>query len=105
VDERCVQKSYWIEHTTQLSLESMMLDSNASHLDKEERPEVRVVSISPSRSLIALHFHTLIVSIIINYLLLWVKHDYTSIKFAKKIHTHYSLHILNLKLVYSLLIL
>ncbi|KAL5142866.1 Phosphoethanolamine N-methyltransferase [Glycine soja] len=39
-DERCVQKSYWIEHTTDLSVESMMLDSNASDLDKEERPEV-----------------------------------------------------------------
>ncbi|XP_027924708.1 phosphoethanolamine N-methyltransferase-like isoform X2 [Vigna unguiculata] len=40
VDERCVQKNYWMEHTTELSVESMMLDSNASHLDKEERPEV-----------------------------------------------------------------
>ncbi|KAG5022194.1 hypothetical protein JHK85_018536 [Glycine max] len=39
-DERCVQRSYWIEHTTDLSVESMMLDSNASDLDKEERPEV-----------------------------------------------------------------
>ncbi|WVZ15798.1 hypothetical protein V8G54_013364 [Vigna mungo] len=40
MDERCVQKNYWMEHTTELSVESMMLDSNASHLDKEERPEV-----------------------------------------------------------------
>ncbi|XP_015966916.1 phosphomethylethanolamine N-methyltransferase [Arachis duranensis] len=39
-DERCVQRSYWIEHSADLSVESMMLDSNASDLDKEERPEV-----------------------------------------------------------------
>nr|AFK34653.1 unknown [Lotus japonicus] len=40
VEEREVQKSYWIEHSSDLSMESMMLDSNASNLDKEERPEV-----------------------------------------------------------------
>ncbi|KAK7271196.1 hypothetical protein RJT34_26892 [Clitoria ternatea] len=39
-DERGVQRSYWIDQTAELSVESMMLDSNASHLDKEERPEV-----------------------------------------------------------------
>jgi phosphoethanolamine N-methyltransferase len=39
-DEREVQRSYWKEHCANLSVESMMLDSNASHLDKEERPEV-----------------------------------------------------------------
>jgi len=39
-DEREVQRSYWKEHCVNLSVESMMLDSNASHLDKEERPEV-----------------------------------------------------------------
>ncbi|XP_075490561.1 phosphoethanolamine N-methyltransferase 1-like isoform X1 [Primulina tabacum] len=38
--EREVQKSYWIEHTADLTVESMMLDSKASDLDKEERPEV-----------------------------------------------------------------
>lgn len=35
-----MQKSYWIEHTTDLSVEAMMLDSKAADLDKEERPEV-----------------------------------------------------------------
>ncbi|KAJ1438734.1 S-adenosyl-L-methionine-dependent methyltransferase [Sesbania bispinosa] len=46
VDEREAQKSYWIEHSADLSVESMMLDSNASDLDKEERPEV--LSLLPS---------------------------------------------------------
>ncbi|XP_057747668.1 phosphomethylethanolamine N-methyltransferase-like [Arachis stenosperma] len=40
MDEREVQKTYWIEHSADLSVEAMMLDSNASDLDKEERPEV-----------------------------------------------------------------
>lgn len=40
LDEREVQKSYWIEHSADLSVEAMMLDSKASDLDKEERPEV-----------------------------------------------------------------
>ncbi|KAK4744169.1 hypothetical protein SAY87_010481 [Trapa incisa] len=39
-DEREVQKSYWIEHSLDLTVESMMLDSKAADLDKEERPEV-----------------------------------------------------------------
>lgn len=38
--EREVQKSYWIEHSAELTVEAMMLDSKASDLDKEERPEV-----------------------------------------------------------------
>lgn len=38
--EREVQKSYWMEHSVDLTLESMMLDSKAADLDKEERPEV-----------------------------------------------------------------
>ncbi|KAK9115267.1 hypothetical protein Syun_022064 [Stephania yunnanensis] len=38
--EREVQKSYWIEHSVDLTVEAMMLDSKASDLDKEERPEV-----------------------------------------------------------------
>ncbi|GFQ07279.1 phosphoethanolamine n-methyltransferase [Phtheirospermum japonicum] len=45
--EREVQKSYWIEHSVDLTLESMMLDSKASDLDKEERPEVCVISAPP----------------------------------------------------------
>ncbi|KAI9114028.1 hypothetical protein K1719_015279 [Acacia pycnantha] len=40
LDERQVQKTYWIEHSADLSVEAMMLDSKASDLDKEERPEV-----------------------------------------------------------------
>ncbi|KAJ1394241.1 S-adenosyl-L-methionine-dependent methyltransferase [Sesbania bispinosa] len=40
MDERDVQKTYWIQHSVDLSIEAMMLDSKASDLDKEERPEV-----------------------------------------------------------------
>lgn len=39
-EERDVQKSYWMEHSAELTVEAMMLDSQASDLDKEERPEV-----------------------------------------------------------------
>ncbi|KAE8667762.1 Phosphoethanolamine N-methyltransferase [Hibiscus syriacus] len=45
-DERKVQKSYWIEHSVELTVEAMMLDSKAADLDKEERPEV--LSLLPS---------------------------------------------------------
>ncbi|KAH7682532.1 phosphoethanolamine N-methyltransferase protein [Dioscorea alata] len=38
--EREVQKSYWMEHSQDLTVEAMMLDSRAVDLDKEERPEV-----------------------------------------------------------------
>ncbi|THU55776.1 hypothetical protein C4D60_Mb11t10140 [Musa balbisiana] len=38
-EEREVQKIYWIEHSKELTVEAMMLDSHASELDKEERPE------------------------------------------------------------------
>ncbi|KAI5330539.1 PREDICTED: phosphoethanolamine [Prunus dulcis] len=38
--EREVQKNYWVEHSADLTVEAMMLDSKASDLDKEERPEV-----------------------------------------------------------------
>ncbi|CAN1266838.1 Phosphoethanolamine N-methyltransferase 1 [Linum perenne] len=40
VVEREVQKNYWTEHSVDLTVESMMLDSKAADLDKEERPEV-----------------------------------------------------------------
>lgn len=40
--ERDVQKNYWIEHTSELTVEAMMLDSKAADLDKEERPEVLI---------------------------------------------------------------
>ena len=39
-DERKVQKNYWIEHSVDLTVEAMMLDSKAADIDKEERPEV-----------------------------------------------------------------
>ncbi|XP_068653290.1 phosphoethanolamine N-methyltransferase-like [Aristolochia californica] len=39
-EERTIQKKYWIEHSADLTVEAMMLDSQASDLDKEERPEV-----------------------------------------------------------------
>ncbi|CAN6717420.1 unnamed protein product [Malus baccata var. baccata] len=39
-EEREVQKNYWVEHSADLTVEAMMLDSKASDLDKEERPEV-----------------------------------------------------------------
>lgn len=38
--EREIQKSYWVEHSADLTVEAMMLDSKAVNLDKEERPEV-----------------------------------------------------------------
>ncbi|XP_078445971.1 phosphoethanolamine N-methyltransferase-like [Wolffia australiana] len=38
--EREVQKNYWSEHSKELTLEGMMLDSRAQDLDKEERPEI-----------------------------------------------------------------
>ncbi|KAE8710693.1 Phosphoethanolamine N-methyltransferase 3 [Hibiscus syriacus] len=39
-NEREAQKKYWKEHSVNLTLEDMMLDSKAADLDKEERPEV-----------------------------------------------------------------
>ena len=53
--ERKVQKSYWEEHSKDLTVESMMLDSRAADLDEEERPEVwcwHDPSLSPSLSLL-----------------------------------------------------
>eukprot|EP00250_Pteridium_aquilinum_P022641 c25496_g1_i1 orf=374-1858(+) len=38
--QRELQRDYWKEHTAVLSVEAMMLDSQASKLDKEERPEI-----------------------------------------------------------------
>ncbi|XVE63972.1 hypothetical protein DITRI_Ditri07aG0063700 [Diplodiscus trichospermus] len=38
--EREDQKNYWMEHSIDLTVEAMMLDSKAVDLDKEERPEV-----------------------------------------------------------------
>ncbi|KAK3032115.1 hypothetical protein RJ639_037419 [Escallonia herrerae] len=45
-EERELQKNYWVEHSADLTVEAMMLDSKASDLDKEERPEVIIVGIS-----------------------------------------------------------
>ncbi|CAO2827092.1 unnamed protein product [Amaranthus hypochondriacus] len=38
--DREVFKKYWTEHSVDLTVEAMMLDSKASDLDKEERPEI-----------------------------------------------------------------
>jgi hypothetical protein len=58
--ERKVQKSYWEEHSKDLTVESMMLDSRAADLDKEERPEVLheniLLLLSPSFLRIISHF-------------------------------------------------
>ena len=52
-EEREVQKNFWIEHSADLTVEAMMLDSKASDLDKEERPEVIIIALSLSLSLYA----------------------------------------------------
>lgn len=41
--EREAQKQYWMEHSTQPTVEAMMLDSKAAEIDKMERPEVRPI--------------------------------------------------------------
>ena len=46
-----MQKNFWIEHSADLTVEAMMLDSKASDLDKEERPEVIIIALSLSLSL------------------------------------------------------
>lgn len=40
-EERHVQHSYWKEHSKEPTVEAMMLDSQASVIDQQERPEVR----------------------------------------------------------------
>jgi phosphoethanolamine N-methyltransferase len=39
-DERNAQKNYWLEHSSQPTVEAMMLDSKAAEIDQLERPEV-----------------------------------------------------------------
>jgi hypothetical protein len=38
--ERDAQKAYWKEHSSEATVEAMMLDSKAADIDKMERPEV-----------------------------------------------------------------
>lgn len=38
--EREVQRAYWKEHSSEATVESMMLDSKAKDIDRLERPEV-----------------------------------------------------------------
>jgi hypothetical protein len=38
--EREAQKEYWVQHSTQPTVEAMMLDSKAAEIDQLERPEV-----------------------------------------------------------------
>ena len=56
MDERHIQKSYWLQHSADLSVEAMMLDSKAAHLDKEERPEVIALFFFSSTSYYYSHF-------------------------------------------------
>lgn len=39
-EERDRQKKYWIEHSTDLTIESMMVNSDSHELDFEETAEV-----------------------------------------------------------------
>lgn len=38
--EREAQREYWKEHSSEATVEAMMLDSKAADIDKMERPEV-----------------------------------------------------------------
>jgi hypothetical protein len=40
LNERKAQMRYWEEHSRELTVEAMMLDSCAADLDREDRPEV-----------------------------------------------------------------
>lgn len=66
--EREVQKNYWTEHSADLTVEAMMLDSQASNLDKEERPEVMLLAACSSLVSAYLHFFFFV---IIHYLAWW----------------------------------
>ncbi len=50
-EERDVQRSYWKEHSTEATVEAMMLDSQASVIDQQERPEVRGRDVTKRRLL------------------------------------------------------
>jgi hypothetical protein len=52
IEERDVQKQYWLEHSSEPTVEAMMLDSNAAEIDKSERPEVRTPPPPPPRLLL-----------------------------------------------------
>ena len=43
-DERDAQKAYWQEHSTEPTVEAMMLDSKAADIDRLERPEVTITT-------------------------------------------------------------
>lgn len=47
IAEREAQKKYWAEHSTEPTVEAMMLDSKASEIDRLERPEVRAAEWHP----------------------------------------------------------
>jgi phosphoethanolamine N-methyltransferase len=48
--ERDAQKSYWLEHSSEPTVEAMMLDSQAADIDKLERPEVRADGLAPAQT-------------------------------------------------------
>ena len=39
--ERDAMREFWVEHSKAATVEEMMLDSKASEIDLQERPEVR----------------------------------------------------------------
>lgn len=62
VDERTAQKSYWMEHSSEPTVEAMMLDSKAAEIDQLERPEVGcgvLVSLLTPRHCSVLYAHAL----------------------------------------------
>ena len=74
-----MQKNFWIEHSADLTVEAMMLDSKASDLDKEERPEVIIIALSLSLSLIICILDpTFWVGL---YIFFWVDHFFFSFLF------------------------
>jgi hypothetical protein len=48
--EREAQRAYWKEHSSEATVESMMLDSKAKDIDRLERPEVCIARRRPISS-------------------------------------------------------
>lgn len=58
-DERNAQKNYWLEHSSQPTVEAMMLDSKAAEIDQLERPEVSQVQQSLLLNAVCSHSRSL----------------------------------------------
>jgi len=67
VEERDIQKKYWMDNISDLSVNAMMLDSKASELDKEERPEV--------------HFSLLLQKMLLSFLFYYVHGNVVCVTF------------------------